>query len=269
MSSYTTLLKTIIERYSALDTTISTDGRIDKGRKYLFDFNYPIFDEAYRPVFERNFIRNFYMNEIGFETVGLFKMKLENWLNLNMPYFNQLYKSELIKYNPLYNVDWSESYDRNFNKNQKDNRKLDQQSEVNTKDNSTSESKSESNQDSKSFDREISSDTPQSRLELTTKDGSGIIEYASNITENVNNSESETNSKTNTDATIIGNTKGEFDSVDDYLSDIKQIEDYLKHVEGKVGNQSYSSMINEFRSTFLRIDSMIMEECRQLFMLVY
>src|SRR5690606_30755344 len=49
------------------------------------------------------FIRHFYMREIGFETEGLFKFYLETWLLVHMPYYNQLFKSELIEYDPLSN----------------------------------------------------------------------------------------------------------------------------------------------------------------------
>src|SRR5690606_40563614 len=55
------------------------------------------------PVFETYFIIHFYMREIGFETEGLFKFYLETWLLVHMPYYNQLFKSELIEYDPLSN----------------------------------------------------------------------------------------------------------------------------------------------------------------------
>nr|prf protein p11,lower collar [Bacillus phage phi29] len=89
MSSYTMQLRTYIEMWSQGETGLSTAEKIEKGRPKLFDFNYPIFDESYRTIFETHFIRNFYMREIGFETEGLFKFHLETWLMINMPYFNK------------------------------------------------------------------------------------------------------------------------------------------------------------------------------------
>lgn len=77
---------------------------IESGRSKLFDFEYPIFDVAYKNVFETNFIRNFYMRQIGFETFGLFKFQLETWLLINMPYWNKMFESELLEYDPLTNV---------------------------------------------------------------------------------------------------------------------------------------------------------------------
>ena len=109
MSSYTMQLKTYIEQASQT-STLSTRDKIEQGRTKLFDFEYPIFDETYKKVFETNFIRRFYMTEIGFETEGLFKFHLETWLLINMPYWNKMFESELLQFDPLTNAkmdrDW-------------------------------------------------------------------------------------------------------------------------------------------------------------------
>src|SRR5213595_3196529 len=104
MATYTMELKDYIEQVTQDVATHSTRDRIEIGRPKLFDFDYPIFDPAYKNVFETHFIRNFYMREIGFETEGLFKFYLENWLSVNMPYFNKLFESELIAFDPLTNT---------------------------------------------------------------------------------------------------------------------------------------------------------------------
>lgn len=119
MGSYTLELREIIEQPTQFENMSHTE-RIEKGRSNLFDFPYPIFDENYRNVFETNFIRNFYMREIGFETEGLFKFRLETWLNINMPYFNKMFESELITYDPLTNVSNSVKHDKTNDKIQKD-----------------------------------------------------------------------------------------------------------------------------------------------------
>ena len=63
--------------------------------KDVFDFNYPFYDEQFRCDFEEKFIEEYYFHEIGFETVGRFKQRLEAKLLLNMPYWIQLYQTEL------------------------------------------------------------------------------------------------------------------------------------------------------------------------------
>ena len=108
MSKYTTEVRYICEKYAGKDVSVDynkVDEVIDAARPFIFDFNYPIFDNAYKPGLERKILKHFYTREIGAETVGLWKLFLNRKMNEIMPYYNQRYESELIKFNPLYNVD--------------------------------------------------------------------------------------------------------------------------------------------------------------------
>lgn len=71
----------------------------------VFNFTFPIFDESYRLPLEIKILRHYYTREICEETVGLWKLRLQDKLNIIMPYYNKLYESELIKFNPLYDTD--------------------------------------------------------------------------------------------------------------------------------------------------------------------
>lgn len=69
---------------------------------FQLDLNsYPIFDESYRDGLNNKIIRHFWFREIGFETAALFRDSLAVKMNEIMPYYNQLYKSTLIKIEPL------------------------------------------------------------------------------------------------------------------------------------------------------------------------
>lgn len=108
MSKYTTEVRYICETAAGLDTSegyLSVNQIIKAALPSVFDFDFPIFDETYRPLLETKILKHFYTREIGLETVGLWKLKLDTKLNEIMPYYNQLYKSELIEFNPLYDVD--------------------------------------------------------------------------------------------------------------------------------------------------------------------
>lgn len=67
--------------------------------------NYPIFDENYRKTLNKKILLHYYTREIGTETVGLWKLRLKTKMGEIMPYYNQMYKSELLTFNPLYDVD--------------------------------------------------------------------------------------------------------------------------------------------------------------------
>lgn len=108
MSKYTTEVRSICEVAAGLTESLgynSINDILKQAAPNVFNFDWPIFDEAYRLPLEIKILKHFYTREIGLETVGLWKLKLDTKLNEIMPYYNQLYKSELIEFNPLYDVD--------------------------------------------------------------------------------------------------------------------------------------------------------------------
>jgi len=113
MALYSDELYNYIDHFSQYDyPPKSIKEKIEVGQPHLFDFEYPFFDETKRKDFERKWIRRFYMTEVGFETIELFKFHLENWMNEKMPYYNQRFKSELIQFDPLMNTIMDRSKDK-------------------------------------------------------------------------------------------------------------------------------------------------------------
>lgn len=259
-------LRTYIEKWTQEDTGLSLDEKIEEGRKHLFDFDYPFFDEDYRPIFEKNFIKNFYTREIGFETEELFKLKLDTWLSINIGYYNKLFESEKMVYDPLLNTEMEIIRD-------KENARLVDDTRAGLSDTSSTGSENTSasgnTTDSRdNFNRDIKSDTPDQRLQLTTgTDGSGVIEYASEITENKDVGTTSSNA-TNQANTSVEN-KGKLASQEDYTRDEKENEQFTENRKGKIGQQSYSSLMMEYRQSLLRVEKIMFEEMNQLFMLVY
>lgn len=84
MSSYTVELRQLIQN------------GYDIGLK-----DYPIFDESYRETLNNKIITHYWMREIGAETAGLFKLYLNRTMGEIMPYYNQLYKSTQLDFDPL------------------------------------------------------------------------------------------------------------------------------------------------------------------------
>ena len=107
LSKYTTEVRYICEYYVGLEESaglLSVNDIIDKAMSSVFDFSYPIFNENYRAELQRKILKHFYTREIGEETVGLWKLRLDTKLNEIMPYYNKLYESELIEFDPLYDT---------------------------------------------------------------------------------------------------------------------------------------------------------------------
>ena len=108
MSKYTTELRFLCESLTGHDESedySSIDEIIEDALPIIFSFDFPIFDEEYREVLETKILRHYYTREIGCETYGLWKLRLQTKLNEIMPYYNKLYESELLKYDPLRDVD--------------------------------------------------------------------------------------------------------------------------------------------------------------------
>lgn len=115
MSKYTTEVRYICEHSAGLDNSVgysSIDEVLDKSRDKIFDFDFPIFDESYRAPLEDKILKHYYTREIGCETVALWKFFLARRMNEIMPYYNQLYKSELIQFNPMYDTDLTTDYQK-------------------------------------------------------------------------------------------------------------------------------------------------------------
>ena len=82
----------------------------------VFDFDYDFYtnDETIKYNFEDKFINEYYFNEIGFETIHRFKQRLRTKLNKIMPYYRQLYQTELRSKDIdfMLNKDLEEVYER-------------------------------------------------------------------------------------------------------------------------------------------------------------
>lgn len=115
MSKYTTEVRWICENYAGVDslTTYSNINEIiSTALPQIFDFDFPIFEEEYRTTLCTKIIKHYYTREIGFETVGLWKFKLETKLNEIMPYYNNIYNMKISEISLSNNVDITKTYNK-------------------------------------------------------------------------------------------------------------------------------------------------------------
>jgi hypothetical protein len=293
MASYTMELNEVLATLLVFDgvdvSVMDTKTLIEEGRKKLFDFEYDIFDTNYKAVWETNFIRNFFMREIGFETEDLFKFQLESWLRINMPYFNKMFQSELLDFDPLVNSDMKTDTTTNKNSDStlnvsstSDNTKTNHQKIDGTENqnvNGTDNQTVNGTQNDTTFTRELENNTPDTRLAITTLDGAGVIEYASSITENTGKGSNTTTNDvdrtmtndidTTTSNTVDGNNTDKTTLTGETTNNITDVETYVSSRTGKVGAVTYSQMLIEYRQSLVRIENRMFAEMQQLFMLVY
>lgn len=281
MSIYTTEVRYICETMAGYDVSqgfSKIDEILDKAVPQVFDFEWPIFDEEYRVPLEKKILRYFYTREIGCETYGLWKLMLQNKLCEIMPYYNQLYKSELLMagVNPLTDVDYTKSGNRTDEG--ADTRTTEREGTDNTETTATSKDvkKGEtSGRDSTSVYGNQThikkySDTPQGTL-------TGV-ENGTYLTEAEFNTDSD---DTNTTITTSG-TEDVTDQVDSSGSvkntttgnenskgTTNNTAEYLEKVTGKMGGTSYAKLLRELRESFLNIDRDILNDLGVLFMNIW
>lgn len=103
MSKYTMTIKDIVDNYSLLSESKKIDDKLNYARQYIFDFDYPVIDEATKKRIEIAILKHYYLREIAFETIGIFKIKLNDRLNLIMSRYNALYQKQDLSLSPYIN----------------------------------------------------------------------------------------------------------------------------------------------------------------------
>lgn len=258
MSKYTTELRFICENYAGLSESQGgnkVNEIISKALPKIFDFDYPIFDEKYRTELEKKIIRHYYTREICCETVGRWKLFLEDKLNLIMPYYNQLYKSALLEIEPL--ITTKMSTNRTINRNNSDNLTsntsgtIDVTNISDTKGNVTTSS----NGNSSSTNKE--SDTPQGGISGLVNDN-----YLTNASINTASDSVSSTVKT-TDKKIDDNSESRKENKTESRTGTEG-ESYVETLQGNNGI-SQSDLLLKFRETFLNIDNMLINELNDLF----
>lgn len=176
-------------------------------------------------------VDNYYMREIGFETPALFKHYAKIEMKKIMERYLPKIYSNFLEYDPLSNVDFTETYTREIS--------------GETANQGSSNSTSQNN----SSGLNVNSDTPQGQISKQAILGGS---YASQT--NASETESEIKDNTNTENQGTSNT----------------IETFTRHEEGDNGviitNQR---LVKEYREIIVAIDEEIINELNCLFMGIY
>lgn len=244
MSKYTTEVRFICESKSGLSESKgfgSVDEVLNGSWNKIFTSKVSFFDEEYRGVLCKKILKHYYLREIGCETVGIWLLWMNTKLEEIMPYYNKLYESELIKFNPMYDVDWNRKGNKTGNESGSGSRSTSgNNSGTNTQSGTSSNTR-----------KDLYSDTPQGALT-----GVESETYLTNARKVSDSGETGVN----------GSTSGSYEDSESSSNKVDTTEDYVESVTGKQGGSSYSKLLNEFRETFLNIDMQVIEEFDEMFM---
>ena len=254
----------------------------------LFDFPYQFDDIKFKEQLEQSVIDYYYNYEIGVETPDEFKRRFQaKWLSF-IDYYNLLYNTTLLTYNPLTNYKMTEALDQLATSNNTQNNVTDstnngtttqQGTDVLSQTTSTDSTRTDNltantTNSSEGTGNEKTSDYPQQAIA-----GGDFLEGEKTSTTNSSGTNNTTNTGTQTN---VGTGKNDSTTTSNNTSTSKDIANttgtltsngttntnYEKTIEGLTGT-SYQELIAKERQNLIRLIPMIISELKPLFILVY
>lgn len=235
------MTKYTIEVYSLLQ---------DKNFK-MFDFDYDFYtdNQVIKSNFENKFLDNYMFHELGQETVMRFKHFLKNKLNMIMPYYKQLYQTELrcqdIDF--MLNKDLTETFERTNTSDKRSQTDNNSVSDITSQDTSN-----------------LTNSTNENNKESYLEQGLANISVEDKLT-GVTNNTSDVNQNATTNSTGSNVSQGTSTTIDSVAD--KEITKLIS--QGNIGVTSSAELLEKWRKVIINIDKQIIEECSSLFMQVY
>ena len=280
MSKYTTELRWVMEQ--ALDDLglAHEEDNWKQCWKVVGLDDYPLYDETHRDALNTKIVRRYYTREIGAETVGRWRMFVRDAMHSIMPYYNQLYESEV----KVKGIDFMNDRDLEITQEVAGTEKQtdsgtssstsesEQTGQATTATTTESDGTNTSHNESTSKDTNVFSDTPQSKM---VPDEIENMQYASNVTiDKVTssadaNGSSHTEGSTNVNATDKASASGSGTGKYDNTSDRATTDDLKRREVGVLSSRA--NLLKEWRENMMNIDEQIMNdrELRECFMTVW
>lgn len=262
----------------------------------LFDFDYQFDDVTFKKQIEQAIIDQYYFNEIGQETPERFKHRFITRFKRIIPYYNQLYNTTLLSYNPLVNYTINEGLNQlsETNNNQENSGKTttSQDSTATSVNTGTTTNSADTSSESLTTNN-LQTDTTGDTTSTTNDKGNDfpdtgiagatfLAEEKESSGSSKNNSLSKNTGTVDTDTTSHsdgtttssdnGTSTNEVSGTTDVVSDIvsrgTNKSNYEKTIEGLTGT-SYQTLVRQERDNLLRIIDQIIEEMKPSFYLVY
>lgn len=96
--------------YKAFNTVVFGD-LIEQEYPFRWEKDYPCFSEEVRQAINERIKDHYYFREIGITPVARFDFLLTRKMKEIMPRYNKLMELDTVDYNPLYNIDITETYE--------------------------------------------------------------------------------------------------------------------------------------------------------------
>ncbi|MEI2419001.1 hypothetical protein V6O07_01910 [Arthrospira platensis SPKY2] len=233
-------------------------------KEYNFDFglnDYPIWDEAYRPILNNAILEWYMFREIGYVNPNVWRQRLRNRMDIIMRNkYNALYSAKAKEFNPLYTMELYEDYTHTVTNTNT--------GEVNYTANSssTNTSKVTSEQDTETNSNGLGLSSQFPSEEMTEDD----------LTNNlfVDNANKNTGKETTNDSLEQSTTANGTNSATDKTTNIGNnttTESYNKKTYGSASDLSFAHAMTQFKDYCdqFQLDQQVIEELKDLFMQVW
>lgn len=254
MSKYTTEVRFICENLAGLDESVGAshvDDVLDACWDKIFN-DFELFEPEYKPVLCKKILKHYYTREIGFETAGMWMLKLNTKMAEIMPYYNQLYHSADLEFDPLHQIDYTKTVNDARTKTG-----TTQDASNRTKTMSESDNGTDIGTTSDSGTKyDLFSDTPQGGLNGVNNET--YLTTADKVTNNNSGSSrmERRGSRSGTYGDSLSKSTNENENNYGTRTEI---------ITGKLGGYSYSELLKQYRETMLNIDMMIINDLSDLF----
>ena len=244
--------------------TVEIRTLIENNNFELFDFDYQVDDLSFKSDIEQKILDFYFDYEIGFETPDMFKRKFKARFLRTISYYNKLYNTTLLSYNPLINSKITEALDQLATTATTQTTDVNSNTDQDTTDNNTMTNNlsNTANGTTGTNSNTKSSDYPQQSIS-----GGDFLNG-----EQVLDSDTTSNNTTTSTGTVGSVGTGTNDITNTTLgtnTDNGTVNtDYTKTIEGLTGI-TYQDLIQKERELILRIPNMIIEELKPCFILVH
>ena len=248
----------------------------DKLINGIFPKNYLFYtdDDKAKKAFEEKFINYYLYREIGFASPFVFKQKLASLLMVRMPYWKQLYETELEarNINFLLNKDLKETFIREIeSENETSGTSTNQQNSTSSNSISQSDTSSTTNNTSQNVT------STNTHKESSINDGVAMVSLSDGYLTGASSDNGTTSDTTTTTATGENSVTGSGSSEDNIKSkgemsqsgNEKTTEKTELISQGNIGITSSAQLLKEWREVSINMDEIIIRECNQLFMRLY
>lgn len=265
MSRYTTTINDIINHYLPEEiryTDFSLNTLVEQTHKQFFDFEYAFYcdDTKIRDKFEQDFLLTYLNDYIGYETLGMFKVRLLSHLNTNMYWYTRMYERITQGDDPFINQKETIGDSRILNIGENEEKNQNTKAQTETTDTTNTNTNTETNYTLSHDNESIHSDNPQ--VTIKTSDYASTMDRA---TEKTSDNTKTKQSTQTTDKNVSAFTQ----DMNDKRERKEKEEEEKENIRTGLTGMSRAEAIKQYSEQIFNLEKMLIDSCKGMFLKVW